>query len=241
MTNSFARIDGVLDPAAGGDTSQSIDLVAGLQVRKPRISRSGFYINGKGTVVTTTDVVRGCTRITLDDEYDADVVTVDDGLGVAVLRPTQALAPMSVARFRPTKGRLQSDVTVSGFSYGGLLGAPTLTYGTLADNRGLNGETGLTRLALTALPGDAGGPVIDANGAVLGMLLPRAETGRSLPDDVSFAADAETIRNFLDAAGVKARTKRKGNVDNTAGPGDMSPADLTRMASGMTVLVSCWD
>ncbi|MEZ5714292.1 MAG: hypothetical protein R3D85_03410 [Paracoccaceae bacterium] len=121
---------------------------------------------------------------------------------------------------------------MSGYSYGGVLGAPTLTFGTLSDVKGLSGEAELKRLALNALPGDAGGPVFDDGGAVMGMLLPADQGGRKLPGDVSFAMDSASLRAVLDAAGVTAEG---------AGPrGQIDPEDLNREAVGMTVLVSCW-
>ncbi|MFV0513818.1 MAG: trypsin-like peptidase domain-containing protein [Jhaorihella sp.] len=233
MKSGFTRTDTVLDPAAGADTEQNIDLVSGLQVRKPRLSRSGFFVDGRGTVVTAAEAVEGCARITLDHDHRAEIVATDDGLGVAVLRPLDPLAPIAVARLRAGPPRLQSEVAVSGYSYEGILGAPTLTFGKLEDVKGLRGEVELTRLALAPLPGDAGGPVIDAGGAVLGMLLPPARSARQLPGDVSFAADAQAIRNVLEAEGLSV-----GESQETAA---LPPVELGRQATGMTVLVSCWD
>lgn len=233
MQNSFTRFDAVLDPAAGADAEQNIDLISGLNIRKPRLSRSGFFIDSKGMVVTAAEAVQGCTRITLNHDYQAELVTVDSALGVALLRPAKALAPMSVAQLRDAEPRLQSDVAVSGYSYEGVLGAPTLTFGKLADVKGLNGEANLTRLALAALPGDAGGPVFDTGGGVVGMLLPTANSSQKLPGDVSFAADAAAIRSLLDSAGTIA--------ESNAETGALAPDDLSRIATGMTVLVSCWD
>ena len=233
MQSKFTRLEGTLDPAAGGDAEQTIARVAGLAVRKPRVSRSGFYTDSSGTVVTTADAIDGCTRITLGDGLRAEVLKSDRALGVAVLRPEQTLAPMSVAQFRPGKGRLKSEIVVSGFSYAGLLGAPTLTFGTVADLRGLSGETEQTRLALNALPGDAGGPVLDAQGGVLGMLLADAEQARQLPENVSLVADAEAISALLEMTDL--------SVAEAAESGPLAPADMTRIATGMTVLVNCWD
>lgn len=233
MKASFTRTDAVLDPAAGADAEQRIDLVSGLQLRKPRLSRSGFFVDDKGTVVTTAEAVQGCTRITVDHDYVAEVAALDDGLGVALLRPQQELAPMAVAAFRAGTPRLQSDVAVSGYSYEGALGAPSLTFGKLADVSGLNGEMELDRLALAALPGDAGGPVIDAGGNVLGMLLPAAQGARRLPGDVSFSADAQAIGAMMQAAGLA--------VTESTGGKALSPDALSRAADAMTVLVSCWD
>ncbi len=233
MQKSFVRLDGVLDDAAGDDGTQAIDLVAGLQVRKPRLSRSGFYVDAQGSVATTSEAVQSCTRITLDDEYEARVTAQDEATGVAILTPVESLAPPKVASLSPTQPRLQSEIAVSGYSFEGVLSAPSITFGTLADLRGLRGEDSLSRLSLEHLPGDAGGPVLDTGGNVLGMLLPRAEGSQQLPADVSFALDSDALFAALERMGVNARKS-----DQTE---DLPPQDITRMGLGLTVLVSCWD
>ncbi|WP_372571060.1 serine protease [Ruegeria jejuensis] len=233
IKSSFARTDGVLDPAEGAGALQSVDLVSGLEIRKPRISRSGFYVDRSGAVLTVAEAVQSCTRITLDNTYRADLVSQDSGLGVAILRPTQPLAPMAVAELHLSEPKLQSQVTLSGYSYEGVLGAPTLTFGTLSDVAGLRGETELSRLALAPQDGDAGGPVFDTGGSVVGMLLPDPADGQQLPRDVSFAADAQALRNVLEASGL--------TVESAPEASDITPDELNRRANGMTVLVSCWD
>lgn len=232
MQDSFTRLGGALDPVAGSDAEQRVDLMSGLEIRKPKLSRSGFFIDGAGTVITSAEAVRNCGKITLDGEYEARILAKDDDLGVAVLKPVEALAPASVASLLSGTPRLQSDVAVAGYPFEGVLTAPTLTFGKLADLQGLRGEAELKRLALAPMPGDSGGPVFDAGGAVLGMLLPEKAGGQQLPEDVSFAADAVAIQGLLTQAGVQAST-----VEASAA---MPPEDLTRLASGMTVLVSCW-
>lgn len=233
MDKSFIRLEAALDPAAGDPSEQAVDLVAGLDVRKPRIARSGFYVDSAGLVMTTSEAVQSCTRLTIDDEYDADVVADDAASGIAVLRPQEPLAPLSVARFSTGAPRLQSEVAVAGYSYDGVLSAPSMTFGKLADVRGLQGESGVYRLAMTTLPGDAGGPVFDAMGSVMGMLLPKPRGSRALPDEVVFAADTNVIRQVLASAGV--------SIKAAAETGPSEPEDITQTAVGMTVLVSCWD
>jgi len=115
-----------------------------------------------------------------------------------------------------------------------VLTTPALTFGKLADIRGLNGEDEVKRLSIFAQPGDAGGPVYDNGGAVLGMLLPKSQTnGQSLPPEVSFSVDADQIISSLQGAGV--------GVQTTESVAYMTPELLTLMAADMTVLVSCWD
>jgi len=75
MDKSLVRVDAVLDPTAGSDEDQAIDLVSALEVRKPAVSRSGFYIDIRCTVVTATDSVDSCARITIDNLYEATSVS----------------------------------------------------------------------------------------------------------------------------------------------------------------------
>ncbi len=233
MRESFRTTDAVL-PDGIGSGVQDIDLMSGLEIRRPERSRSGFFIASDGTVLTTADVVRDCGRITLDADVEADVVAEDATLGLALLKPRQSLAPLSIARLAATEPRLQSDVAVAGYSFGGILTAPTLTYGTLADVKGLNGDTQVQRLDIASAPGDAGGPVLAGSGAVVGMLLAPGENGnRQLPANVAFAADAPVLAEFLSANGVTPVAMDLGE--------NIPPEDLTLLATDLTVLVSCWN
>ena len=233
MQASFTRIGGVLDPAAGDNTAQNIDLISGLQVRKPKHSRSGFFIDRKGHVVTTAEAVQNCSKVTIEEDYDAQVAVIDEALGIAILSPTSLLAPIDVATLREGAPRIQSEVAVAGYSYEGALGAPTLTFGQLADVKGLRGEQELTRLALNVQPGDWGGPVFDTGGSVFGMLLPRdAQSTQKLPQEVNFAVNSDAIRTLLAQEGIQADLSSNGTA--------MAPEDLAKQASDMTVLVSCW-
>ncbi|MDF3414171.1 peptidoglycan-binding protein [Sulfitobacter sp. M57] len=233
LDKSFTRLPGVLDPAAGGDAEQAIDLVSGLQVRQAKLARSGFFIDRSGTVVTTAEAVRSCGRLTVDGDTDADVLAQDDTNGIAFLKPRGDLAPLAVAAFDLGTPRLQSEVSVAGYSYEGVLSAATLTFGKLADVRGLSGEEHLNRLALKAQAGDAGGPVFDASGNVVGMLLPRPSGAQELPEDVSFALAGGTVAALAAQAGVELTASER--TDSIA------PRDLRLAAQGMTVLVSCWE
>jgi S1-C subfamily serine protease len=234
MVASFATTSGVLDPAiARPNEDQAIDMIAGLAVRKPIRDRSGFYINSGGDVLTTLEAIGECTSITLGLEHDATVVHQDARLGLAVLRPTTRLAPPAIAEFQTGVPRLNADIAVAGFPYGGVLTTPALTFGKLADIRGLNGEEEVKRLSIFAQPGDAGGPVYDNGGAVLGMLMPKTqENGQSLPPEVSFSVDADQIVASITGAGL--------DVVTTDSVAYMTPESLTLMAADMTILVSCW-
>ncbi|MFE3837851.1 serine protease [Pseudogemmobacter sonorensis] len=209
-------------------------LVAGLEVKRPKSGRSGFYIGDQGLVLTTTAAVESCARITLDRQVEAGIAFADAALGIAVLRPEKALAPPVVAGFATDLPPVGAEISVAGYSYAERLPSAVQTFGTFEEAAGLEGEPGLARLSLSALPGDAGGPVMNAAGGVIGMLLPEgADAGRVLPPGVAFAATAATLTHALGAAGIGT-----GGAETT---GALPPETLTRAAAGMTVLVSCWE
>lgn len=234
MQASFERLDGTLDPnLVPPSEDQAIDLVSGLAVRQPKLSRSGFYVTGEGIVVTTLEAIAGCSRMTIDRDTNVEAVVKDEELGVAILRPVTPLAPVDFARFQSDIPRLQDLVAVAGYPFNGVLTAPTLAFGTLEDIRDLQGDDRFKRLSVITQTTTAGGPVLDASGAVLGMLLPRTgNAGQALPEDVQFSLDAGLIAGLLDAQGiVTAQTSTAPAISSVA---------LSRKAADIAVLVSCW-
>lgn len=236
LKSSFQPIGNkALDPGlVPMDEATRTGLLAGLEVKLPKLSRSGFYVDAKGNVVTTLEAVAECGRITLDHDTEASVLAQDVASGLAILTPKAPLAPQVFASFQSAPARLGAEVAVAGYSYEDKLPAPVLTFGTLEEEKGLNGEAGLSRLAAPVLPGDAGGPVLDQTGAVLGMLLPPSPKGaKLLPDGVAFAAQAGVIGKAMTAAGL---------LPTLAPAADIaSPDALNAVGTGMTVLVSCWE
>ncbi|MES2667251.1 MAG: serine protease [Pseudomonadota bacterium] len=235
MQGSFTPTgERALDPGmVPMDAAARRGLLAGLEVRRPRLSRSGFYVDAGGAVLTTAEAVQSCGRITIDRAYDADVTLTDAALGLAILTPRVPLSPPVVAGFQTGADRIGAEIAASGYSYEDKLPSPVLNFGTLEEATGLNGEAGVKRLTLAALPGDAGGPVVDGTGAVIGMLRPTVAGTQQLPADVAFATAASALTARLTSAGITPATRPAG--------GALAPEDLSRLANGMTVLVSCWD
>ncbi len=233
MEKSFRRLEGTLDTAiVPASADQSVDMIAGLSVRQPELSRSGFYVTDDGLVVTTSQAIDSCQRITIDRNIAAEVLASYDDFGLTVLRPLQPIAPLDFATFQTDIPRLQDDIALGGYPFDGVLPAPTLNFGTLVDLRDLSQDDRISRLDVAAEPSNAGGPVMDASGAVLGMLLPRSGTAQTLPPEVQFSLKGAVIADLLERAGIAARL---GTADAAK-----SPFALQRQATDMTVLVSCW-
>jgi len=236
MEASFAMFGPALPDSVGQPPSSVArdDLLAGLEIRRPLKSRTGFFIDPTGRVLTTASLADECGRLTIDQRYEMRIALRDDALGIIVLEPGEPLAPLAFANFQTEEPSLASEVILAGFSYEDLLSRPILTFGQLGALEGLDGNATLRRLVMQAMPGDIGGPVFDRTGTVLGMLMPpQVMEGRQLPDDVAFAVSAPAIEAVLRSNGV-----RPASVPRSA---DMAGEELTLMAADITVLVSCWD
>ncbi|MDP2062291.1 MAG: serine protease [Phaeovulum sp.] len=234
MQGSFTPLGNrAMDASLGEPLSiATADLLSGIDLRKPSHSRTGFYLTAAGAVLTTADAAAGCGRVTVDGAA-FDTAFVDAATGIAVLTPRVALAPQAVAAFLTLSPRLETEVAVAGFPYADAISAPVLTFGRLAAMSGLGGEADLARLRLVALPGDAGGPVLDPSGAVLGVLLPADTSGtRILPDDLALARQTSALVALL--------TERGFAPVSASSTGAMAPEDLARLARGLAVQVSCW-
>ncbi|NNK77216.1 MAG: peptidoglycan-binding protein [Litoreibacter sp.] len=230
MQRTLTSRDAALSEEMSQTDAQSLDLLSGLELRKPTSVRSGFFVNSSGAVLTSAESLDSCARITFGDDQEAEIGARNGHL--AVLKPKTSLAPLGYARFASGVGRLRSDVTVAGYSYGGKLPAPTMTFGTLADIRGLQGEEDLQRLEIATLGGDVGGPVLDMSGAVTGLVLPDRQASRTLPDGVALSARPEPVLDFLKSNGVA--------VSLAEERAEVGPEEVASRASDMTVLVNCW-
>ncbi|MEL6645715.1 MAG: serine protease [Pseudomonadota bacterium] len=235
MRETFNPLAGaVLPDDIGLSQDQRPDLVSGLEIRTPEFTRSGAYIDAGGGVLTAAAGLDACGRITIGEDAVADIAAADPGLGIALLRPQTTHAPLGTLQLADTAPRLKSEIAVAGYSYGGLLGAPTLSYGTLEDVRGLDGDTTRDRLSVAVQPGDAGGPVVDPDGTLLGILLPPPGDGqRTLPADVQLSVDATALAPFLAENGVPEAV--------SLGAVPLAPEDLVQRAGDATALVQCWE
>ena len=222
-----------LDPTLGQPMAVGrAQLLAGLDVRHPEFARSGFFITAEGAVLTAAQGLAACGRLTIED-LPARLAFADDALGVAVVVPQTPPAPPGIARFETEPLASGTPVAVAGFSYPEALSAPVLSLGSLSALSGLAEEPEQARLALTTLPGDVGGPVLDGAGAVLGVVLPRAEGGaRIMPPDMTVAVQTQAIAPMLAAKGFAPTAAEAHSV--------LATEDIAALAQGFTVQVACW-
>lgn len=191
-------LDGVVPalgptPTVTGARLSAAEAAATVQVTTAGSTGSGFVVSG-GRVVTARHVVVGRTDVAVVTDgatLPARVVVDDARTDVAVLRVDGLdVTPVAVAAGRVAPG---TATVVAGYPGGGPLTAGTATVvgGTVLPAAG-DGGLALRpayRLAADVRPGNSGGPLFDATGAVVGLI-----DARSLTDpDVGFAITTEPV------------------------------------------------
>ncbi len=227
--------DGTLDPALARNVDTPLGELSSILPRwEVSGSASGFFINEAGHVATTASVVADCKEIRVESAGRMSVGSLMRDLDLAILEPTDRLSPIAHAAFNSKNLPPGSRIMVSGYSYGGRLGSATLTRGSWLGNDPVTGDDRLAVINAGLLPGDAGGPVLDQSGKVVGMLRPRvsADNKRLLPDDVHHVVTPVTIAR---QAGFPAST------DNSSeGVVALRDAGILGETRAMTVLVQCY-
>ncbi len=211
-----------------------LSLSAGLDARRPILSRSGFYVSEGGDVLTTIEVAQSCEILTVEGDIPMRLKGADPELGLALLSPNTALSPFAIARWQEILPQRGAKMIVSGYSYEDQLPLPTLTIGRYLSNAADLEQTGRIALNISTRPGDAGAPVYDTRGGVLGMILPDQPLSQAQlpPQNIRLAARSDLIASFLRGLGID--TPRSDVVLA------QDIEDITQKALGMVVLVSCW-
>jgi serine protease Do len=179
-------------------------------------SGTGFYIN-RDYLVTAAHVVEGCVRMELSDATALEVVRSEPDLDLAVLKvpgdPAVLFEPgesdVWLELSPQLDAKLGETVTALGFPYLGRFGQGlTVTGGNVSALPG--GTFGQSQIMISApvQPGNSGGPLLNADGEVIGVVVARIddiivleETG-TLPQNMNFAVTNSELNNFLKRAAV---------------------------------------
>lgn len=224
LKSSFRSIgDKALDPGLVPlEASVRAGLLAGMTVKVPTLTASGFFVDDLGHVVTAAQTVAACARITLDGETEAQVLTTDGGL--ALLEPASPMSPLAVAAMATAPARIGGPVVAAGYAMNIPLPAPVLSLGSIDA-----AEADVVTLSIGQT--NSGGPVLDEFGAVQAMILPPRD-GETLPKGIALAGGG---------AGALAQFLADNSITQTgAQTAALTPDALSALAMGITVQVSCW-
>lgn len=195
---------------------------------------TGFYINVAGHVVTNAHVVAPCQSPIEVNGTPARIIAMDEGSDLAILGAGRT--PPAFARINPNATRLNADITVAGYPLAGLLSGLSVTRGSISALSGLRGDTRHFRISAPVQAGNSGGPVFNARGEVVGVVVAQlsdsiADSGEiNRPQNVNFAIRAVGLADFLTLNGIA--------FDTSAGT-PLSNEALADLAQDVTVQITC--
>lgn len=202
---------------------------------------SGFMVTANGMALTNNHVIAGCAGLTTEGASGATaamLVAADPADDLALL--ATRLAPEAVVAFRPP-GLLATG------SFAGIVGypdlglpriTPLLTPGRVMGMAAHAGQKTHLVLKADVRHGDSGGPVVDDEGAVIGIIQAEINTPvvyeklHEVIEDVGLAVPEATVLRFLERHHIGYRLAvRSPALDQPA---------LLRRAQAFVLRIGCW-
>lgn len=198
-------------------------------------SGSGFAVTST-LIVTNAHLAKGCIRIVVIDRGPARLRAIDGRNDLALLEVPESATAATLSQGKLRQG---DSVTVVGYPLQGLLASgPQVTAGNVTALAGLANDTGLFQISAPVQPGNSGGPVLDASGNVVGVVVSKlnalkaaAITG-DVPQNINFAVSLLSLRNFLDAHDVPYRSAPSTRK--------LATSDVAEIAKPYTAYIECF-
>ena len=202
-------------------------------------SGTGFFISSQGQIVTNAHVVDACRNITVSKNSEAPIparlVAADQQNDLAILSATTT--PNKVLNIRVAPVKLGEPVVAFGFPLSTILSRNgNFTLGNVTALAGLNDDSRNLQVSVPVQPGNSGGPLLDYNGDVAGVVSAKLDTIKvasrigDVVQNVNFAIKSNAIISFLDANRISYST-------NVGTP--MQVVDLAEQARLASVFIRC--
>ncbi len=203
-----------------------------------RVSSGTGFVVAPDRVLTNHHVIDGCARIlarTSDGRWLAATVQgqADARLDLALLAVPGNPGPTLAFRGTPAVRRGEG-VVAYGFPLSGLLSSdPKLTRGEINAFGGIGNDQTRFQISAEVQPGNSGGPLLDMQGNVVGVVVAKLDSRRvQNVDNVNFAVKGEAAQSFLRRNSQEFRTAESRGADKSA-------ADVGDIAHRATVMLRC--
>jgi S1-C subfamily serine protease len=161
---------------------------------------TGFLINTKGLLVTNAHVVSNANNIAVQNNDGADlrarVVYTDIDRDIAILKiedsafKTSSPIPYTI---KQNSGEIAEQVYTLGYPRNDIVYGE----GYLSAKTGFHGDTLSYQIAIDANPGNSGGPILNKNGEIIGILSAKQNSA----EGVVFATQSKYIFKALNELG----------------------------------------
>ncbi|MDQ6814625.1 MAG: serine protease [Bacteroidota bacterium] len=164
---------------------------------RPINGGTSFLVDGKGYLITNAHVVKGSSTIIVTNnkgqEFKARIVYSNAEKDLAFLKiEDEDYNPLTTLPYRIKRNDI--DLGEQIFTLGFPRDEIVYNEGYLSAKTGYNGDTLTCQIAVSANPGNSGGPVLNKNGEVIGIL----STAQQNAEGVVFAIKSKNIYRAID-------------------------------------------
>ena len=176
---------------------------------------TGFLLNNNGLLATNWHVVEGTTHVTFtlpgwNEEIKADLVTKDTANDLAIIRATSLKRLKSSCPDLPYQLVSSNFVTLGqhistiGYPLTSILGSsPKFSEGVVSSKSGLQDDPRQMQISAQIQPGSSGGPLFDAEGNVIGIVVASLRAGNLyeregiMPQNVNYAIKSDYLLSLM--------------------------------------------
>jgi serine protease Do len=202
-------------------------------------SGTGIFVTDEGLVITNAHVVNECSEIRVgvgQGESEIGRLVAKDAANDLALVKVSAKPPrVGALRFGV---RLGENVEAFGYPLSQVLATSgNFTTGNVTALAGLGDDSRFFQISATVQPGNSGGPLLDENGNLVGIVssklnfLGELKSQSDIPQNVNFAIKATVAANFLQDNNIKFQI---GEATQT-----MKAADLADQAKALSAFIEC--
>ena len=205
-------------------------------------SGTAFVINNDGHLLTNNHVIEGCSEMTFQIRGSAatgvSLISANTSADLALLKIDSFFA--NPAKFAPSSSiQMGAELFVYGFPLTDDLSAQgNFTNGIVSAGSGLNDD--MTQFQMTApiQPGNSGGPVLNRNGNVIGVVVAtanqdffRQQRGTDT-QNINFAIHGEITKRFLESNNI---TYEEASSESKS----LQLSEVARRAQEYTGILTC--
>jgi S1-C subfamily serine protease len=162
------------------------------------------FLVAQNTLITNAHVVDGAQQMrlaSLNGQYDATVIVSDRTNDLALIRAdmSQSAAQTPYVPFRRQAASLAEPITTLGYPLASVMGnGIQVTQGNISGLFGPQNDSRLLQFTAPIQPGSSGSPLLDQNGALLGVISSVLHNTQNM----NFAIRSALVMALLDAAGI---------------------------------------
>jgi len=198
------KIDSSCDEGTSNDKLAQKEIVT-------KSTGTGFTVSPEGLIVTAYHVIENATSIKVylrdDTVLDAKVFQIAPSNDLAILKiNTQTKNYLSLAPLRTA--RSGDRVFTVGYPLMHILGQEAkYTEGVISSLSGIQGAASFLQTTVPVQPGNSGGPLINEDGLVVGIISstaaikPFLSTSGTLPQSINWAVKADYLRPLIELPG----------------------------------------